>query len=334
MRTHPNTRNATRLVAAFVATSAIVVAGQGTAFATAAITSDYRFLKTLTSSAGTAPALANITSTESCASGAGNSFVTQNVDGRKVPVLSFPKDNGLVLSPAGDVVNVATYSIVILLNFDSIGTWERVLDFTTSTSDIGLYVSPGGHLNFWPITSDGSTPIAADQWVQVVLTRDSNNNVVGYVDGVQQWTFVDSNGNAEVGNNVRFFHDNDSSGVVCESGPGQVARIRTYGGALSASEVGALDRLPPKSSIRLNATSGPPLTQLTVKGANFGPSENVTLTFIDGGAKTSLGTATADSSGAFTKVVTVPSAAASGSATIQAKGATSALSAKQRFTVT
>ena len=90
-------------------------------------------------------------------------------------------------------------------------------------------------------SSGSSVSISDNTYVQVVLTREANGVVTGYVNGTQQFQFTDTSGIAIIdGNNsLRFFRDDGS-----EASAGSVARIRIYNGALSATQVAALDRLP------------------------------------------------------------------------------------------
>ncbi len=210
-------------------------------------TADYRFQDAQSSSVGTAPALTDI--------GPGNNtFTTATVDGASSKVLSFPQGNGLQLSPTTGVVSNGTYTIVVLFEFDSVDGYRRIVDFKNGTSDNGLYVR-NGNLEFYPRAVGTGTPIAANTYVQVVLTRNSSGTVVGYVDGSQQFSFSDTSNDAviDANNALRFFRDNESNGDTTEHSAGSVARIRLYGGALTASEVGALDRLEP-TTFTVNST--------------------------------------------------------------------------------
>jgi hypothetical protein len=79
----------------------------------------------------------------------------------------------------------------------------------------------------------------------VVLTRNAAGNVVGYVNGVRQFSFSDTANRAVIDGNdtLRYFKDNVSGGSGGEHSAGSVARIRLYDRALSADQVAALDRL-------------------------------------------------------------------------------------------
>ena len=199
---------------------------------------DYRFQNKLSTSVGTAPALTRI--------GTRSTFTKATVDGASRTVLSFPKGNGLKLAPTTGVVPNDTYTIVVLFEFNDVSNFRRVIDFKNGTSDSGLYVQ-NGKLRFFPTSSAGPTPIAANRYVQVVISRDASGLVKGYVDGTKQFEFSDINQDAVISgkNTLRFFKDNTSGGTTGEESGGSVARIRLYGSALSETDVGALDRLEP-----------------------------------------------------------------------------------------
>jgi hypothetical protein len=200
---------------------------------------DYQFQNTLASSEGTVPVLANL---------GPNTFTTANVDGQSRTVLRFAQNDGLALSQLSSVVPTNVYSIVILFSFDVVSNWRRLLEFKNGASDYGLYVFESS-LDFYPAMTGPADTIPAGAVVQVALTRDSAGNVAGYVDGIQQFSFVDSTEYATIdANNVlRFFRDNGTEGS-----PGFVARIRLYDVALSPSQIASLDRLPGVGSYRIS----------------------------------------------------------------------------------
>lgn len=206
---------------------------------TATLTADYQFQNTLNSSVAGAPALTNL---------GNNTFATAMVDGASRPVLKFAENDGLSLAPTTGVIPGSEYSIVVLFSFNSVSGYRRIVDFRSGASENGLYVH-NGNLNLYPATDSSSTPIAANAFVQVVLTRDANRSVVGYVNGVQQFAFTDTAGYAMIDNRntLRFFRDDGG-----EASAGSVARIRIYNGVLSPVEVARLDRLP---------SGGPPPSQ-------------------------------------------------------------------------
>ncbi len=182
-------------------------------------------------------------------------FGDGTVDGVSRRVLNFAVNDGVSLSPFSSVVSGSSYSIVALFAFNEVSRWRRILDFKNATSDTGLY-SYQGALNFYNEALGPGAPIAPGAFVQVVLTRDSAQNVAGYVDGISQFNFVDATSLALVDsvNVLRFFRDEDPI-FPGEASPGVLARLRVYEGALTASEVAALDRLgetPPASIIQFS----------------------------------------------------------------------------------
>ncbi|MBC8094913.1 MAG: LamG domain-containing protein [Akkermansiaceae bacterium] len=190
---------------------------------------DYQFQMDLLSSSGTPPPLQNI--------GAGNTFIGDQVDNCARLVLQFPLHNGVRLQPTASVIPTNIYTIVMLFRLDETNGYRRLIDFKAGTVENGVYVR-NGRLNFYGI-DEGATPkIPANVYVQVVLTRDGTN-VVGYVNGVEQFSFVDSGNQGVISsaNDLRFFKDN---GV--EESAGAVARIRLYAAAMPPEQVALLDR--------------------------------------------------------------------------------------------
>ena len=193
---------------------------------------DYQFQMSLTSSVPAPPALQNI--------GAGNIYVSSVVDACPRTVLRFPQGNGLLLQPTSGVVPTNIYTVVMLFRFDSVAAWKRVLDFKAGASNNGLYLYNGAlYLN--PGVSGPPGAVLASNWVQVVLTRDATKAVVGYVNGVQQFSLTDTADNAVISsaNALRFFKDNAS---LSEESSGEVARIRLYSAPMTPAQVALLER--------------------------------------------------------------------------------------------
>jgi hypothetical protein len=235
-----------------VALAALAMAAQAASAAT--LRGDYQFDGTLDSSCCGAPPLVNL---------GANSFAEEVVGGTSRTVLTFPLSSGVSL-PAG-VIPSDSYSIAAQFRLEEITGFRRLVDFSTSTSDRGVY-NLNGQLNFYPIAT-GSTfpaPIEANNYAHVVLTRDPAGQVTGYVDGTEEISFIDSSGDAVFppGTDVRFFKDDAVVGG--EESAGAVARIRVYDGALTAAEVAAISGkkladLPPPAigeDVNIQAASG------------------------------------------------------------------------------
>jgi hypothetical protein len=108
-----------------------------------------------------------------------------------------------------------------------------------------LYVNNGA-LQFYPYSAGPGGVIPSSTYVQVALTRDGAS-LRGYVNGVQQFFANDSAnqyGVIDANNALRFFQDNITGSGQGEASAGAVARIRGFDGALTPSQVAALDRLP------------------------------------------------------------------------------------------
>ena len=91
----------------------------------------------------------------------------------------------------------------------------------------------------------------------------------------------------------------------------------------------------PAPALVLTPNSGPPGTDVRVKGTGFGAFERIKLVFIDSvSGKTGLGTVTVSVNGGFSKCVRVPANATPGDQNIGARGAISGVQGLEVFTVT
>ncbi|OYY95517.1 MAG: hypothetical protein B7Y41_03175 [Hydrogenophilales bacterium 28-61-23] len=162
----------------------------------------------------------------------------------------FATKQGLSLS---NVLTDSDYSIDMSFSFSALSAYRRILEFKGLTSDNGLYTrSDAGAstaaLNFYrgtsyapPFVEGAAQVFALDTPARVTLTRDNAGVVAGYVNGVAQFAFNDSTGQALFsGPNAiaYFFQDEHASGV--EDPTGTVSYIRIYDTALSGAQVAAL----------------------------------------------------------------------------------------------
>jgi concanavalin A-like lectin/glucanase superfamily protein len=195
-----------------------------------AATADYYFQSTLESSLGTAPDLVQVER--------GSSVFTVD-GGTGTTVLRFAVGGGLALAPTTRVVGSSEYTIEVLFRLDLLAGYRKIIDFSEGASDAGLYLLDGC-LTFFPREQDALTRIGSDSYVQIVLTRDAADRVVGYVDGVRQFTFNDRDGLAKVGGSdgLRFFVDDATT--IGEHSSGSVSQIRLFDQALTANEVALL----------------------------------------------------------------------------------------------
>ena len=209
--------------------------------ALAALTADYRFQNTLASSVSGAPALVDVGVDP-------NTYIVDSVDGVNRVVLHFVQDSGVALSPTTGVTNGSTYTIVILARMDAEQGFNRYVAFDP-TADEGLYNQNDsntntGALKFFDLAIGPGKPIVNDTYQQIALTRSAGGTLVGYVDGVQQFSVADPGGAGVVSAAKTLTFLKDDNGEAAEDG--EVARIRIYDNVLSPSEIAALDRLPPQ----------------------------------------------------------------------------------------
>ena len=150
---------------------------------------------------------------------------------------SFDANQGLAVDNA---VDPDVYTIDIRFVFASTSGYRRIIDFQGGDSDTGLYILNTA-LNFYPGITGPDSVVVDGQPVRVTITRDEADNFTGYVDGVQQISFLDDTGLARFGtasNTARFFIDDNV--VAGEASAGSVDSIAIYATALSAQEIAAL----------------------------------------------------------------------------------------------
>jgi Concanavalin A-like lectin/glucanases superfamily/PEP-CTERM motif len=149
---------------------------------------------------------------------------------------NLPRNQGFSVDAA---VDASVYTIDFAFAFDETAGYRRLVEFKNLGADTGLYVL-NDTLTFYNLVV-GPQAFAAGQMSRVTITRDAVGNFSGYVNGVQQFSFVDSgdlavfSGPAQV---AWFFQDDNA--IVNEASSGFVDYLRVYDQALSATDVAAL----------------------------------------------------------------------------------------------
>ena len=149
----------------------------------------------------------------------------------------FDAGQGLRLTSAFS--DPATYAIEIKFHLSNLDQrWKKIIDFKDRTVDDGLYVRRGpnlgdvDHLFFENAVPQavGATEITALTDMIMTFTRDGGTGEVnGYIDGLLQFTFTDSNNFAFAsGNILNFFVDGDSGGLRNDNPVGSVDYIRIF----------------------------------------------------------------------------------------------------------
>ena len=273
---------------------------------------DYRFGNSFKSSAGTNRTLQEV--------GRGpGAFTKATVSGRLVTVFEFAKGGGLDLVNASDVIEPGEYTIVIVAKLSDVSSYRRLVNFKGNSSDTGLYVQ-NGRLRFYTDAIGPNVVFAADQWAQIALTRRADGRTRGYVDGVQQFEFMDVDNRAVIGSAdiLRFFRDNTNR----EESAGQVARILLYDTELTPTAISKIKWLPPKHRITLDIDGD----TMTVTGRNFGPTEEVRVRFKPpGGSFSNVGIVTSTRAGAFTFQFQLAGGIPIGDSTVKTVGLTTGL---------
>ncbi|QEL17089.1 hypothetical protein [Limnoglobus roseus] len=159
---------------------------------------------------------------------------------------AFSANQGLTLSNGLTGSLSSSYSIALLFEFDQLNGYRKILDFKNRSADAGLY-NLNTAFNFYPFASSTAGQFTAGTSATVVLTRDAMGNVVGYVNGSQQISFLDSSSNAVFNamNNVATFFTDDSITNGGEAPSGTAFRIQVYQGALSSTDVAGLNLSAP-----------------------------------------------------------------------------------------
>ncbi|MDT7521877.1 PEP-CTERM sorting domain-containing protein [Rhodoferax sp. TBRC 17198] len=146
----------------------------------------------------------------------------------------FGRNQGLTLTESLGSV----YTIDLSFSFDSHGGWQKIVDFSNLSSDIGMYTL-GTQYQFFNLTSDIGAAPAVGVAGRLTLTRDASSLLSIYSNGTLLTSFSDQSAADLTGRTASFFIDDFPTGQS-ESGTGKVNYIRTYDTALSAIQVASL----------------------------------------------------------------------------------------------
>ena len=151
----------------------------------------------------------------------------------------FAQNQGPNLSNA---IDPSTYSIEMRFHIDVTAGWKKLIDFKNRipTFDFGLY-NHDQKLSFFDYAPESGPVFADGVDVHLVVTRDGTSKAfIGYVNGVQQLSIVDTNdyGVFSGANNIIHFLRNESTGG--EDPSGFLDQVRIYDGVLTLQEAGDL----------------------------------------------------------------------------------------------
>jgi hypothetical protein len=170
-------------------------------------------------------------------------FVTDTLYGQTRQVYAFngntppAEQAGLSLTTTGLVAS-DNYSVEMVFSFSqNPNAWRRIIDVQERTSDNGFYVDPANNLDVYPVAGS-SALFTENTYHDVVLTVASGGTVVGYLDGVQQFTTTTAVMNINNPDNLmNFFLDNTVGGGQGEYSSGQIGLINLYNNVLTADQV-------------------------------------------------------------------------------------------------
>ena len=176
----------------------------------------------LAASAASAAVVGDFQLNGSLANGAGGgAILSDNTMGGLGPSgIDFGANQGPTVTGLG---TLAEYTIETNFSLDSVSSYRKVVDFFDRVSDGGFYVL-NGRLNFYPFAT-GPDEFVGGQAVTAVLTRDASKLVTAYLNGVSQFSFVDTTDQALINGALHFFRDDFATGQG-EASSGFVNYIR------------------------------------------------------------------------------------------------------------
>lgn len=146
------------------------------------------------------------------------------------------------------------YTIDMSFQFDTFGTYGRIIEFGDLGRENGFYLG-GTSFRLYPYGQYGGTMVS-DVNSRVTVTRDAQDMFRVYQDGALVLSVLDSNKIADFGvNPAHFFIDNQRGGYTHEANPGAVDYIRVFSTALTQAELQALPT-PPAADVPEPASLG------------------------------------------------------------------------------
>lgn len=207
-------------------------------FANASLVATYSFDNTLAAQQSGVASLTAVdpegTSQFTTANVLGSNRTVYNFDGLASP----PQDQGGLDFTTTGLISSDVYSAEMVFSLTGSTGWRRLLDSLDRASDDGLYIDPANNLNLYPVGAGTATNFQPNTFYDLILTVDSSNNVVGYINGVQQFALTSTDMNVAT-NTLGLFLDNTSGGGIGEWSSGDIALFKAFNTALTASEVSA-----------------------------------------------------------------------------------------------
>lgn len=177
------------------------------------------------------------------------SFVDTTIDANVCPGTptvrgwSFPQFGGLMTPNNVPAVVGGSYTISMIVKFNPMKPgYSRLIDFSNSTLDTGIYELDGG-LSLYPVGTFAPGSFVNDRFSFVTFTRDAATNVVSvFVGTTPAGTYVDT-GLLYVpsAQNVIFLMDNTTGAAnITESSPGVITYLKLIDAPVTAADISAL----------------------------------------------------------------------------------------------
>jgi uncharacterized repeat protein (TIGR02543 family) len=156
---------------------------------------------------------------------------------------SFPQFGGLMTANDAPAVVGGSYTISMIVKFSPmIPGYSRLIDFSNSTLDTGIYELNGG-LSLYPVGTFAPGSFVNDRFSFVTFTRDAATNVVSvFVGTTPAGTYVDTGGlYVPSAQNVIFLMDNTTGAAnISESSPGVITYLKLIDAPVTASDISTL----------------------------------------------------------------------------------------------
>ena len=179
------------------------------------------------------------------------SFTDATIDAKVCPGTptvrgwSFPRYGGLRTANNAPAVVGGSYTISMIVKFNPMQSgYSRLIDFSNSTLDTGIYELNGG-LSLYPVGEYAPGSFVNNQFSFVTFTRNAATKLVSvFVGTTPAGTYTD-NGNLYVpsAQNVIFLMDNTTgSANITESSAGVITYLKLIDTPVTAADIAALQQ--------------------------------------------------------------------------------------------
>jgi len=175
-------------------------------------------------------------------------FVDTTIDANACPNTptvrgySFPQYSGFKSLNKAPVVAGESYTITMIVKFNPLqGAFTRLIDFSDSTLDDGIYVFNGA-VSFYPVGTFADGSFVDNQYSVMTLTRDGATSVVSLFIGLTPaGTYTDTNKTyVPLNGTLHFFMDNTTgTAPVNEASAGVVTFVRVSDAPITAAGLAA-----------------------------------------------------------------------------------------------